>query len=182
MQDPRTRDAPFLHPRLPSEKSGPLPVAQLDIASIRKGRYIPAMRPSFEIFDHTADAGIRIVAPTLPGLLKPAGDGLYAVIGEVVPANDAPQLVPFDLTGSEPSLLLRDYLHELLILFERDGRMVTAVEQATFDPGRLTAMVQATPADRDRSAYHREVKAITYHELEIRSVPGGYEAIVIVDI
>ncbi len=140
------------------------------------------MRPSFEIFDHTADAGIRIVAPTLPELLKPAGDGLYAVIGKVVPAGDPPQLVPFDLTGSEPSLLLRDYLHELLILFERDGRIVTAVEQATFDPDRLTVRVYATLADRSRSAYHREVKAITYHELEIRSVPGGYEATVIVDI
>lgn len=146
------------------------------------GRYIPAMRPSFEIFDHTADAGIRIVAPTLLELLKPAGDGLYAIIGKVVPGNDPPQLVSLDLTDSEPSLLLRDYLHELLILFERDGRIVTAVEQATFSPDRLTATVQATLADRDRSAYHREVKAITYHELEIRTVPGGYEATVIVDI
>ena len=157
-------------------------LARLHIASAWRGGYIPEMQPSFEIFDHTADAGIRIVAPTLPELLKPAGDGLYAVIGTVVPSAEPPQRVSLDLTGSDPSLLLRDYLHELLILFERDDRIVTAVEQATFESERLTAGVQATLADRAHSAYHREVKAITYHELEIRSVPGGYEATVIVDI
>ena len=40
----------------------------------------------------------------------------------------------------------------------------------------------ASPIDRRLSAYHHEVKAITYHELDILRIPGGYEATVIVDI
>ena len=144
-------------------------------------RYIHSMQPSYEIFDHTADAGIRVFAPTLAKLLAPAGNGLYAVIGELV-ATDQAELVTLDLAGTEPAVLLRDYLNELLIFFERDARVVTGVDRVSFDGDRLTATIQTAMVDGERSAYHREVKAITYHELGIRSVPGGYEATIIVDI
>ena len=139
------------------------------------------MQPSYEIFDHTADAGIRVHAPTLPELLEPAGDGLYAVIGDIVPGGDI-ERVPFDLTGAEAPILLRDYLNELLILLELDGRCVQSLEVSTFEKDRLAVTVQAARVDGKRSVFHREVKAITYHELDIRTIPGGYEATIIVDI
>jgi SHS2 domain-containing protein len=139
------------------------------------------VKPSFEIFDHTADAGIRVFAPTLPELLAPAGDGLYAVIGEIVP-GDSTESVDFDLKGSEASILLRDYLNELLILFEQNLLRVDDLNVETFNDRRLVVSAQASSIDRHRSHFHREVKAITYHELDIRTIPGGYEATVIVDI
>ena len=132
------------------------------------------MKPSYELFDHTADMGIRVRAATLPELLAPAGDGLYTVIGELVPGGES-EPITFDLTGDEPATLLRDYLAELLILFESDGRIAASVEESTFDEHRLTV-------DRKRSILCREVKAITYHELDIRTIPGGHEATFIVDI
>ena len=139
------------------------------------------MEASFEIFDHTADAGIRVFAPTMPGLLAPAGDGLYAVIGELVASGET-KPVSFDLQDSDAPVLLRDYLAELFLLFERDRRMVDSVNVSTFTERRLTATAFMSLVDRERSIYHHEVKAITYHELDIRSIPGGYEATVIVDI
>ncbi len=139
------------------------------------------MEPFFELFDHTADMGVRVRAASLAGLLKPAADGLYAAIGTLIPTGE-PTRATFDLTGDEPSALLRDYLAELLILFERDARFATAIEAAVFEDTRLTATAVMSPVDRDRSALNREVKAITYHELAVRSIRGGYEATVIVDI
>ena len=47
------------------------------------------MDSSFELFDHTADVGIRVWADTLPGLLAPAGEGLYAIIGELAVEGEA---------------------------------------------------------------------------------------------
>lgn len=139
------------------------------------------MEPSFELFDHTADIGIRARAGTLPDLVEVAGDGLYAVIGELVPGGQV-QRVSLELKDAEPAVLLRDYLDELLVLFDRDHRLATGVEVATFDPERLSATLETQVVDRDRSIYHHEVKAITYHELEIREIPGGFEATFIVDI
>jgi SHS2 domain-containing protein len=139
------------------------------------------MEPSYEFFDHTADVGIRVRAPTLPELVIPAGEALYAVIGEIAGRGDGTP-VTFDLTGEEPAELLRDYLGELLILFERDARTAGAVDVSKFTDSRLTVTVQVRPIDRGRSVFHHEVKAVTYHELDVKAIPGGYEATVIVDI
>jgi len=139
------------------------------------------MEPSYEFFDHTADIGIRVRAATLPELIAPAGEALYAVIGEIVGCGDG-EPVTFDLTGEEPAELLRDYLAELLILFERDARMAGAIEVSTFTDSHLTVTVQTRPIDRGSSVFHHEVKAVTYHELDIKTIYGGYEAIIIVDI
>jgi len=151
------------------------------LAYIARQRYIRVVKPSYEFFDHTADMGIRVRAATLPELLEPAARGLYAVIGDLTAGADS-EPVRFDLSSNDPAFLLRDYLAELLVLFECDARIVTAFDVSIFNDHRLTATGQARLVDPRRSAYHHEVKAITYHELEIRSIPGGYEATIIVDI
>ncbi len=143
------------------------------------------MEPSFELFDHTADIGIRARAATLPELAAVMGDGLYAVIGELVPAcgsaGEAREL-KIELHHADTAVLLRDYLDELLVLFDRDHRLVTVANVSTFGEGRLVAILATALVDHERSDYHHEVKAITYHELDIRQIPGGFEGTVIVDI
>ncbi len=139
------------------------------------------VEPGYELFDHTADIGIRAWAPAPGGLIRPAGEGLYAVIGELVagaPANAA----TWDLTGDDMAVLLRDYLGELLVLFERDRRMVVGAEAREFGRSRLIVEAEVRPVDESRSLYNREVKAITYHGLEIVETAGRFEASIIVDI
>ena len=143
------------------------------------------MEASFELFDHTADIGIRAQAATLPELVTVAGDGLYAVIGDLVPSPTAvgePRDLKIELHHADSAVLLRDYLDELLVLFDRDHRMVTVANVCTFGEGRLVAMLETALVDQKRSVYQHEVKAITYHELDIRPIPGGFEVSVIVDI
>ena len=139
------------------------------------------MKPFFELFDHTADMGIRVRAASLPELLAPAGEGLYAVIGDLEPGQTAEPLT-VDLTGDDAPVLLRDYLAEILTLFDRDARIVTSIDDAVFTEHRLTATIQTATLDAERSDLHREVKAVTYHGLDVRSIPGGFEATLIVDI
>ncbi len=135
----------------------------------------------FELFDHTADMGLRIRAATMPGLLQPATEALYSAIGELTATGDeTPQV--FELTGGEPSELLRDFLTELLVLFERDGRIVTGISSPVLNESLLAATCTTAPIDEDACIFAREVKAITYHELDIRQIPGGFEATMIVDI
>jgi len=139
------------------------------------------VKAEFETFDHTADMGIRVRAASLPELVEPATRALYAAIGRIKPSGDAsPETI--EIEGKDAAIILRDYLAELLVLFERDGRMVTSVGVPRFDHRRLRAEVATATVDPKRSEYHREVKAITYHELSIRAIAGGLEATFIVDI
>ena len=139
------------------------------------------MKPAYEHFDHTADLGIRVRAETLADLVAPAADGLYAAIGKFVSAG-TPESIALNIAGDDPAVILRDFLAELLDLFERGRRFASAVEVSAFTDTGLTATAHTELVDFERSALHREVKAITYHELAIRAIDGGYEATVIVDI
>jgi len=139
------------------------------------------VQPVYELFDHTADMGIRVRAATPAELLQPAAEGLYAAVGELVATKDS-DAVRFDLRGTDQATLLRDFLNELLILFERDGRMLAGIDSVDFTDTRLTVAARSSPVDLERSVYNREVKAITYHELSLQPIDGGYEATMIVDI
>ena len=139
------------------------------------------MEPRYEIFDHTADMGKRVVAPTMSALLAPAKDGLYAMIGEFA-TEGAEQTLEINLMGDDPSIMLRDFLDELLVMFDRDKRIAVALDDAALSDDGLRAAVRTRAIDEDRCVFLREVKAITYHALDIVSVPGGFQATVIVDI
>jgi SHS2 domain-containing protein len=140
-----------------------------------------AMKASYELFDHTADVGVRIQAPDMTGLIEPATHGLYAVIGELTASGDTKRL-ELSFEGSDPAMLLRDYLAEILFAFERDQVCVTSLEVIEFTANRLHIIGRMAPVDRLQSEFQREVKAITYHELTLAPAGGGYQASFVVDI
>jgi len=139
------------------------------------------MESSFELFDHTADMGLRVRAPDLAGLVAPAASALYLAIGELIGVGEA-EPFEFEASGDDDAILLRDYLSELLMLFEQEGRMVTSLCGVEFGGGSLRVSAETCAIDLDRCELHREVKAVTYHELAIREIEGGVEATLIVDI
>lgn len=136
---------------------------------------------TYELFDHTADLGVRVTAPTPAELVWPATQGLYATIGELTPVGEE-TLLTLKFTGPDPAYLLRDYLAELLHFFEHDRRIATAADVQTFTDHELAVTARLRAVDEQHSEYAREVKAVTYHELEIRPVAGGVELKYIVDI
>jgi len=139
------------------------------------------MHAGFELFDHTADIGIRVYAPTLSGLIQPAVQGLYAVIGELATCG-APEPFAVELSGREPAGILRDFLAGLLLCFESDQRICSRLAIAELAPQRLRVRGEKMTVDPQKSVFFREVKAVTYHELAVREIPGGFEARFIVDI
>ena len=126
--------------------------------------------------------GIRVRAKTREGLLWPAAAGLYAAFGELIAATTTSTPFTFQEKGGDAAVLLRDFLTELLILFERDHKILTRIELASFGGGALVVSGQSADVDSERSVYCREVKAITYHGLSVREVDDGFEATLIVDI
>jgi len=137
--------------------------------------------PRYELFDHTADLGVRAFASTLAGLIPPCTEGLYAAFGSVA-AGGSGSAWRSEWQGRDPAMLLRDYLADVLDLFYRERRRLKEIHAETFDEGRLMVRGLACAVDELASDLSREVKAVTYHELAIRPIPGGYEATFIVDI
>jgi SHS2 domain-containing protein len=157
--------------------------ATLHARGRRSSGVLIVLSARYEHFDHTADLGVRVFAPTLAALVQPATEGLYAAIGEVVADGDAAaEPIEFDLTADDAAYCLRDYLAEVLFLFERRCCRVTNIDVREFSEERLAIRAEIRPADESASSFQREVKAITYHELSVEPVEGGYQAVYIVDI
>ncbi|MHC5004730.1 MAG: archease [Planctomycetota bacterium] len=135
----------------------------------------------YEVFEHTADVGLRIRADSFEGLLVDAAHGLFSLICERIDDVRPDQAVSVRIDGEDPAYLLFDWLNELLYLFDTRRLLLSRFELAVDGTG-IRATAFGEPWDPARHRLEHEVKAITYHGLEARPADGGWEGAVIVDI
>jgi SHS2 domain-containing protein len=135
----------------------------------------------YELFDHTADVGLRVTAPDLPRLFCEAAEGLFSVIVEEIPRGVSSRRLDFRLEAERAEFLLVDWLSELLYVFDTRRLLLDAFEVDLRGNG-LTAAALARPLDENRDRLLREVKAVTYHGLRLEPTASGWLAEVILDI
>jgi len=141
-----------------------------------------SVRPlaGYEEVPHTADWALRVWAPDLPSLFQQAAAGMYALAG-VVLAADAHLERDLTFTASDAETLLVAFLSELLYVAEQ--------ERLAFD--HLTLTIVAGPQEYVLQAHLRGaairslakmIKAVTFHNLKIRSLEQGLETEIIFDV
>jgi SHS2 domain-containing protein len=134
-----------------------------------------------ELFDHTADLGLRAAAPTVNELFAEMGRALLASQVEDPPSVCAVVSERIEIAGTDREYLLFDWLKELLLRFETE-RVLFAEFDVTVTATGLVAVARGEGYDESRHALAHEVKAITYHELKVVERDGGWLAEAIVDI
>lgn len=135
----------------------------------------------YEIFDHTADLGLRVRSEDLDGLFKEAARALFSVIVANLDVVRPAEEVAFEIEGDQRDDLLRDWLAELLYAFHAD-HMLFSQFHVHVDATGLTATARGEPIDPIRHELDAEIKAITYHGLKVEHHGDGWLAEVIVDI
>jgi SHS2 domain-containing protein len=137
----------------------------------------------YEIFEHTADIGIRARAADLETLFADAARGLFSILVANLEAVRPVLEEPVRIEGEQGRYddLLFDWLAELLYRF--DARRVLFSEFAVrVSDTAVAAVVRGEPMDRGRHEMDMEVKAITYHGLKVEPEGDGWLAEVIVDL
>jgi SHS2 domain-containing protein len=134
-----------------------------------------------EVFEHTADIGLRIRAATLDELFADAARGLFQLIVENLDEVQFRQVEHIELEGKDREYLLFDWLNELLFRFDSQHMVFTKFE-VEVGPAGLRALVRGEPLDAMKHRLDHEVKAITYHGLKLEQVENGWLAEVILDI
>jgi SHS2 domain-containing protein len=135
----------------------------------------------FEVFEHTADIGLRVRAGSLEELFAEAARGLFALI--VSPLEQVQPSVErrFALPADQADYMLFDWLNALLWTFDAERMLFSRFEVQLGEQG-LAATAHGEPMDPARHRMEHEVKAITYHGLRVEPSPDGWLAEVIVDI
>ena len=137
---------------------------------------------TIEVFDHTADVGLRIRGDDPADLFRTAAEGLF----DYVVANRA--AVRVERRGHRPprrfdrrpagglaqraDLPLRDRAPALHAVRRPDRRRRPSLE----------ATIGGEPIDRDRHILDHEVKAVTHHGASLERDGEGWVAEVILDI
>jgi len=131
---------------------------------------------TYELIDHTGDIGLVARAPTLEALFAECARAMFAILAESgAPAPAGSDAFP--VPGVEPAEELRDVLSELLYRFSAERRMYVR-----FDPGQGSLDAAWEPYDKTRHPLRTELKAVTYHQLEVVREGDGWRARVIFDV
>lgn len=135
----------------------------------------------FEVFEHTADLGLRISSQTLAGLFVDAARGLFSIIAPNLDEVQRVHTKSYQLAADANDFLLFDWLNELLFTFESEKLLLSQFD-VVIDEAGLRATAHGEPMDLGRHEMAHEVKAITYHGLRVEQDESGWIAEVIVDI
>ena len=136
------------------------------------------MARRFEILEHTADVGLRAWGATLEELFAAATEAVAGIAGAWEPGPGEEILVEVEAADLEG--LLVDWLSETLYLFDSRGGALGGVRVASVSRGSCWGSVTLRElGDPDNGV---QVKAITYHQLEVTEDEQGWTATVCLDI
>ncbi|HEV2519727.1 MAG TPA: archease [Thermoplasmata archaeon] len=137
--------------------------------------------PRHGSFPTTADVGIWARAPTPSGLFEGLGQALYGVMTDLRRVRPVATRT-VSASGSDLAGLVVAFLTELLLLEQDDGFVGRRLAARTVGdpPTAVRATVSGETIDAARHVRRKEVKAITFHRLEVDLDPP--RARVILDI
>jgi protein archease len=138
------------------------------------------MKP-YRTFDHTADLGLSIRGASEEDLLANAAFAVFDIItdlGRVEPRETRRILVE----GDSPEDLFINFLREVLYLYNGERWLLKGLCVTRIDEKVLEAEARGEPFDRRKHEILKEIKAVTYHQAEIRKTPDGWTARVIFDV
>lgn len=138
----------------------------------------------YEFFDHTADLAARVWGGSLRELFISGAYAMYSVLMEK--SSNKPSLETRDVAlafeGECFEDLFKAWLDELLFLFTEKHLILKRVKTFDISEENLQAKILLEPVDREVHRIKSEIKAVTYHELEIQKRRGKWQARVIFDV
>jgi SHS2 domain-containing protein len=136
---------------------------------------------SHRLLEHTADMGIEVHADTLEELFAGAACALKEMIlGEA--CGRATEERTVQLRGWDHGELLIAWLNEILYCFEVEGLFPVDFELEEVCSTTLKGRIRGEPFDPLRHPVEREVKAVTYHKLQVEPYDGRWLARLYVDL
>ncbi len=131
----------------------------------------------YQEVEHTADWELHVWAPELSTLFEQSAHGMYALAGTRL-QNEPRRKKFLELSASDFESLLVAFLEELLFLGEQERVGFDRFEGVKLSENRIETKMEGAPI----LSQSKEIKAVTYHNLEIRETPQGYEVNIVFDV
>lgn len=138
-------------------------------------------KSDFMLLDHTADLGIIVRGSDIRDLFEKAGLALIQIM--INPGLDrANKSIRLSLEGNDPAELMVNWLGEILYLFDGEKEIVTSIIINSISPAYIDATLKTVSFDPELHDIICEIKAVTYHQIEVAKKDDYWEARVIFDL
>ena len=135
----------------------------------------------FRFLDHTGDLGIEIYGQSLVELFENAGQALFHVITDPSKVQEKVEK-EIALSYHDLETLMVDWLGELLYLHDVEGLLLRRFEVRSIEDGCFEARAWGEFFQERQHVIRTEVKAVTFHQLEVKQQRGSWRARVILDL
>ena len=138
-------------------------------------------KPNFKFLDHTADLGIIVSGLDLKDLFETAAKSMIKIIVKGKPSEKT-NTIKLTVDGEDLADLMVRWLSEILYLFEGEKVVLTDVEIESISPTHLDTILITTSFDSSLHEILCEIKAVTYHQIEVAKKDDHWEAKIIFDV
>jgi SHS2 domain-containing protein len=138
------------------------------------------MDPKFKEIDHSGDVGIEAFGRDEVEALENATYGLFSLMVHGGVSARAQRALTVDADSDED--LVVDWLSEVISAASMHGEVYCGVEIERSGPHSVRGIVRGEPVSAGRHELRFEVKAATYHGLELERSDAGCRVRVIFDL
>ncbi len=138
------------------------------------------MKP-YTTFDHTADLGLSIKGASQEDLFANAAFAVFDIITDLdrVEGRETRRIA---IEGDSREDLLINLLREVLYLYNGERWLLKKMRFIRIGERNLEADAIGEPFDARKHEICKEIKAVTYHQAQVRKTPEGWSARVIFDV
>lgn len=130
----------------------------------------------YEEIDHTADIALRVWGEDFHTLLSHSAKGMYELMGITIKPESQIENT-FQIESGVKETVLVDFLSEVLFLAEDRGQVYQS-----FSFSQEDATLDVHASGHKVESIRRNIKAVTFHDLDIMETDQGLETTITFDV
>jgi len=135
----------------------------------------------FEVLDHTADIGLIVYGEDLKTLFENAGEGFFHLVTDLKKVRCRTKR-KIEIGKERLDRLMVDWLNELLYLHDVEHLLFKEFNVESVGEDGLKAIVRGEEFQEGVHVIKTGVKAVTYHQIQVRKEDGNWRAQIIIDL
>ncbi|NWG02103.1 MAG: archease [Syntrophaceae bacterium] len=136
---------------------------------------------TFEVLDHTADIGLVVYGEDSKTLFENAGRAFFHLITDLRKVKSRTER-QIQIKGESLDRLMVDWLSELLYFHDVESLLFKRFNVISIGEKGLIAIVKGERFQEGVHVIKTEVKAVTYHQIEVGQKNGRWRAQIIFDL
>ncbi|NPA15567.1 MAG: archease [Deferribacteres bacterium] len=135
----------------------------------------------YRIIDTTADIGIEVWAEDFKSLLEEAVRGMVSLMYDLKKIKGEKEL-EIEVEGIDREDLLISLLNEIIYLRDAEKFLAKEIEVKEATENRVKAILRGDTFNPDAHEIVEEIKAATFHNIEIKEEGGVLKSRIIFDV